>query len=95
LQFDSRHKSADANKYEHLRLVEIVQRHVVAEVGLSTDKIQAAARWRKAIIERIQALRKIDAAWLLSAQLVGQPVACQQTGLWRLPSRLECSSHQP
>jgi len=74
LRLESRHKTALTNEAEHLRLVEIIQRRVAAEVSPATDETQAAARWRQAIIERIQTLRQIDTARLLLAQLVGQPV---------------------
>ena len=75
LRLESRLKTALANEAEHLRLVEIIQRRVAAEVSPSTDETQAAARWRQAITERIQTIRQIDTARLLLAQLVGKPVA--------------------
>jgi adhesin transport system outer membrane protein len=75
LRLESRLKTALANEAEHLRLVEIIQRRVAAEVSPSTDETQAAARWRQAITERIQTIRQIDTARLLLAQLVGKPVS--------------------
>jgi len=97
LRFESRLKTAVANEAEHLRLVEIIQRRVAAEVSPSTDETQAAARWRQAIIERIQTLRQIDTARLLLAQLVGQPVTALQPplavnlGLWSEATLLEAA----
>jgi adhesin transport system outer membrane protein len=78
LRLESRLKTALANEAEHLRLVEIIQRRVAAEVSPSTDETQAAARWRQAITERIQTIRQIDTARLLLAQLMGKTV----TDLW-------------
>jgi len=75
LRLESRLKTALANEAEHLRLVEIIQRRVAAEVSPFTDETQAAARWRQATTERIQTIRQIDTARLLLAQLVGKPVA--------------------
>jgi adhesin transport system outer membrane protein len=75
LRLEERLKTALSNEAEHLRLLEIIQRRVAAEVSPSTDETQAAARWRQAITERIQTIRQIDTARLLLAQLVGQPVA--------------------
>lgn len=74
LRLDARLKIATANEAEHLRLVEIIQRRVAAEVSPTTDETQAAARWRQAITERIQTHRQIETARLLLAQLVGKPV---------------------
>jgi len=97
LRLESRHKTALANEVEHLRLVEIIQRRVAAEVSPATDETQAAARWRQAIIERIQTLRQIDTARLLLAQLVGQPVtelqppAAFDIGLWSEATLLEAA----
>jgi adhesin transport system outer membrane protein len=75
LRLESRLKTAMANEAEHLRLLEIIQRRVAAEVSPSTDETQAAARWRQAITERIQIQRQIDTTRFLLAQLVGKPVA--------------------
>jgi len=75
LRLESRLKTALANEAEHLRLVEIIQRRVVAEVSPATDETQAAARWRQAITERIQTIRQIDTARLLLAQLMGKTAA--------------------
>ncbi len=74
LRLESRLKTALANEAEHLRLVEIIQRRVAAEVSPSTDETQAAARWRQAITERIQTTRQLETARFLLAQLVGKSV---------------------
>lgn len=74
LRLESRLQPALASEAEHLRLVEIIQRRVAAEVSPSTDDTQAAPRWHQVITERIQTKLQIETVSLLLAQLVGKAV---------------------
>jgi adhesin transport system outer membrane protein len=58
---------------EHRKLLELIQRRVVAEISPLTDQVLASARFQQAVSERIQFGRSLQTAQLALQQLVGEP----------------------
>lgn len=83
LRWQQRLKVARQTEEEHRKLLELIQRRVVAEISPLTDQVLASARLQQAVSERIQFDRAMQTAQLALQQLVGEP----HTGL-KAPSRI-------
>lgn len=83
LRWQQRLNVAHQTEDEHRKLLELIQRRVVAEISPLTDQVLASARFQQAVSERIQFGRSLQTAQLALQQLVGEP----HTGL-RAPSRI-------
>jgi adhesin transport system outer membrane protein len=86
LRWQQRLNVARQNEDEHRKLLELIQRRVVAEISPLTDQVLASARFQQAVSERIQFGRSLQTAQLALQQLVGEP----HTGL-TAPSRIVLS----
>lgn len=62
------------NETEHRKLLELIQRRVVAEISPMNDQVLAMARFQQAVSERIQFNRSLQTAELALQQLVGEAV---------------------
>ncbi len=83
LRWQQRLKVARQTEEEHRKLLELIQRRVVAEISPLTDQVLASARLQQAVSERIQFDRALQTAQLALQQWVGEP----HTGL-KAPSRI-------
>ena len=83
LRWQQRLNVARQTEDEHRKLLELIQRRVVAEISPLTDQVLASARFQQAVSERIQFDRALQTAQLALQQLVGEP----HTGL-KAPSRI-------
>jgi adhesin transport system outer membrane protein len=83
LRWHQRLDVARKTEDEHRKLLELIQRRVVAEISPLTDQVLASARFQQAVSERIQFGRSMQTAQLALQQLVGEP----HTGL-KAPTRL-------
>jgi adhesin transport system outer membrane protein len=83
LRWQQRLDVARQTEEEHRKLLELIQRRVVAEISPLTDQVLASARYQQAVSERIQFGRSLQTAQLALQQLVGEP----HTGL-KAPSRI-------
>ena len=83
LRWQQRLNVARQTEEEHRKLLELIQRRVVAEISPLTDQVLASARLQQAVSERIQFDRALQTAQLALQQLVGEP----HTGL-KAPSRI-------
>jgi adhesin transport system outer membrane protein len=73
LRWNQRLVVARQTEDEHRKLLELIQRRVVAEISPLTDQVLASARFQQAVSERIQFGRSLQAAQLALQQLVGEP----------------------
>ena len=62
---------ARKNEQEHRKLMDLIERRVVAEISPQTDQVLASARLQQAVNERIQFQRGLQTAQLALQQLVG------------------------
>lgn len=83
LRWHQRLEVARKTEDEHRKLLELIQRRVVAEISPLADQVLASARFQQAVSERIQFGRSLQTAQLALQQLVGEPY----TGL-KAPQRL-------
>jgi adhesin transport system outer membrane protein len=83
LRWQQRLAVAHRTEEEHRKLLELIQRRVVAEISPLTDQVLASARYQQAVSERIQFGRALQTAQLSLQQLLGEP----HTGL-KAPSRI-------
>ena len=84
LRWQQRLNVARQTEDEHRKLLELIQRRVVAEISPLTDQMLASARFQQAVSERIQFDRALHTAQLALQQLVGEP----HTGI-KAPSRID------
>ena len=75
LRWESRLATAKKNESEHLRLLELIERRVKAEISPLADRTLTAARYQQAISERIQFTRSLDEARIALENAVGESVA--------------------
>lgn len=73
LRWHQRLEVARKTENEHRKLLELIQRRVVAEISPLTDQVLATARFQQAVTERIQFARSLQTAQLALQQLVGEP----------------------
>jgi adhesin transport system outer membrane protein len=73
LRWHQRLEVARKTENEHRKLLELIQRRVVAEISPLTDQVLASARFQQAVTERIQFARSLQTAQLSLQQLVGEP----------------------
>jgi adhesin transport system outer membrane protein len=73
LRWHQRLEVARKTEDEHRKLLELIQRRVVAEISPLTDQVLASARFQQAVSERIQFGRSLQTAQLALQQLVGEP----------------------
>ncbi len=73
LRWHQRLEVARKTEHEHRKLLELIQRRVVAEISPLTDQVLASARFQQAVSERIQFGRSLQTAQLALQQLVGEP----------------------
>jgi len=73
LRWQQRLEVARKTEDEHRKLLELIQRRVVAEISPLTDQVLASARFQQAVSERIQFGRSLRTAQLALRQLVGEP----------------------
>jgi adhesin transport system outer membrane protein len=73
LRWNQRLNVARKTEDEHRKLLELIQRRVVAEISPLTDQVLASARFQQAVSERIQFGRSLQTAQLALQQLVGEP----------------------
>ena len=73
LRWQQRLNVARQTEDEHRKLLELIQRRVVAEISPLTDQVLASARFQQAVSERIQFDRALQTAQLALQQLVGEP----------------------
>jgi adhesin transport system outer membrane protein len=73
LRWHQRLDVARKTEDEHRKLLELIQRRVVAEISPLTDQVLASARFQQAVSERIQFGRSLQTAQLALQQLVGEP----------------------
>ena len=83
LRWQQRLNVARQTEDEHRKLLELIQRRVLAEISPLTDQVLASARFQQAVSERIQFDRSLQTAQWALQQLVGEP----HTGL-KAPSRI-------
>ena len=83
LRWQQRLNVALQTEGEHRKLLELIQRRVVADISPLTDQVLASARFQQAVSERIQFGRSLQTAQLALQQLVGEP----HKGL-KAPSRI-------
>jgi adhesin transport system outer membrane protein len=74
LRWHQRLDVARKTEDEHRKLLELIQRRVVAEISPLTDQVLASARYQQAVSERIQFDRYLQSAHLALQQLVGEPL---------------------
>jgi adhesin transport system outer membrane protein len=74
LRWESRLATAQKNEAEHLRLLELIDRRVKAEISPLADRTLTAARYQQAISERIQFSRSLDEARISLEIAVGESV---------------------
>lgn len=74
LRWESRLATAKKNELEHLRLLELIDRRVIAEISPVADRTLTAARYQQAISERIQFTRSLDEARIALENAVGESV---------------------
>jgi adhesin transport system outer membrane protein len=74
LRWHQRLDVARKTEDEHRKLLELIQRRVVAEISPLTDQVLASARSQQAVSERIQFDRSLQSAHLALQQLVGEPL---------------------
>lgn len=72
LRWRERLDVARKNEKEHRKLLELIQRRVVAEISPLNDQVLATARFQQAVTERIQFGRSLQTAQLALEQLVGE-----------------------
>jgi adhesin transport system outer membrane protein len=75
LRWQQRLAVARKTEDEHRKLLDLIQRRVVAEISPLTDQVLASARFQQSVSERIQFARSLQAAQLALQQLVGEPHA--------------------
>ncbi len=73
LRWQQRLDVARKTEDEHRKLLELIQRRVVAEISPVTDQVLASARFQQAVSERIQFGRSMQTAQLALQQLVVEP----------------------
>jgi adhesin transport system outer membrane protein len=73
LRWRQRLEVARKTEDEHRKLLEMIQRRVVAEISPLTDQVLATARFQQAVSERIQFNRSLQTAELALQQLIGEP----------------------
>jgi adhesin transport system outer membrane protein len=73
LRWQQRLDVARKTEDEHRKLLELIQRRVVAEISPVTDQVLASARFQQAVSERIQFGRSLQTAQLALQQLVVEP----------------------
>lgn len=73
IRWRQRLEVARKSEAEHRKLLELIQRRVVAEISPVADQVLANARLQQAVSERIQFNRSLQAAELALQQLVGEP----------------------
>ena len=74
LRWESKLATAVRNEEEHLRLLELIERRVKAEISPQADRTLTAARYQQSISERIQFTRLLDEARIALENAVGQTV---------------------
>ena len=74
LRWESKLATAVRNEAEHLRLFELIERRVKAEISPEADRTLTAARYQQSISERIQFNRLLDEARITLENAVGQTV---------------------
>lgn len=72
LRWQQRLDVARKTEDEHRKLLELIQRRVVAEISPLTDQVLASARFQQSVSERIQFGRSMQTAQLALQQLVGE-----------------------
>lgn len=72
LRWQERLEVARKNEQEHRKLLDLIERRVLAEISPQTDQVLASARYQQAVNDRIQFQRGLQTAQLALQQLVGQ-----------------------
>jgi adhesin transport system outer membrane protein len=65
------------NEQEHIRLLEMIQRRVAANISPGSDAVLASSRMRRAMTTRLQTQRQLREAQVALERAVGQSVAIQ------------------